>query len=175
MALFRRHQCAPYEIAETFLGLAPVLFLAAMRTRHDEDLAGIGDSLAREYPEACLHVVAQRGRAIQCESQLHRRCHLVHVLAAGARGTDECDLEIGIGDFESWPDRQTHACYLRSWRRSCDRSGSCAITRTSCCCTGMVMPCFLNRRQISLFTSERTLLTPFMGSRIQKRTSTRMP
>ena len=47
--------------------------------------------------------------------------------------------------------------------------------RSSRWATGIFTPLSRNNRQIARFTSERTLLTPFIGSAIQKRTSMRMP
>src|SRR5256885_179807 len=59
------------------------------------------------------------------------------------------------------------------WGR--ERGARRGSRRISCCGTGIVTPWARKMRQIARFTSERTLLTPFTGSAIQKRTSSSMP
>src|SRR6478735_794395 len=73
VAFLRHHERAPYQVEQAFLGDAPVLLLAARLARHDQQLAGVGDPLARELPQPRLHVIAQRGVARQRKTQLHGR------------------------------------------------------------------------------------------------------
>ena len=54
-------------------------------------------------------------------------------------------------------------------------TGAFLSIRSSRCATGIFTPWARKIFQIARLTSERTLLTPFIGSAIQKRTSMRMP
>jgi hypothetical protein len=86
-------------------GLAPVLFLAAMRPRHDEDFTGVGDVADRRAPRRRA-LTSSRANGVRdpCEPQLHRRGDLCSTFwPPGPAEADERHLEIGIRDFESWP------------------------------------------------------------------------
>ena len=65
MTFLGSDQCTPDEVAEALFGLAPILFLTARASRHDEYFARVGDALACESAQTCLHVVAQHRATIE--------------------------------------------------------------------------------------------------------------
>ena len=171
VALAWHDQRAPHEIQQFSFRDAAVLFLAARFARHDEQLAGVIETLTRE---ARSRVLTSSG-SVALRSSAKRSCTAVATLLTFCPPGPEERMKATSRSVSGISSPSLTHKLICHYLRCCGRSFSAWITRTSCCWTGIVMPCFLNSRQISRFTSERTLLTPFMGSRIQKRASTRMP
>src|SRR5882672_5093441 len=156
------HQGGANQRRQPFERGAPVALLGALAHGLEQDAAVVDELLAGQAAQAIPDRGPERGVLRQQEAQLRGARHLVDVLAAGARGTDEPPLQFFVGNDQVRRD---------------DQGGHCeeCCTMISRCATGMVMPCSLNRRQIARFTSERTLFTPSCGSEIQNRSSSSMP
>src|SRR5712672_976337 len=155
----RHDQGARDQVLEPAQGLAPVALLGAVIARRDQDLARVDQAMAGERAQAELGALVEKAACSQVEAQLRGGRHLVDVLAPRAGAAHETQGILAVGNMHG----------------GAQRSLPSPSRRTSCCVTGIVMPWSRNRRQMRRLTSERTLLTPFCGSAIQKRSSRSMP
>ena len=75
-----------------------VPFLRAELPGLDDEDAVLGDAPACQADETRAHITGQRRRIPHIEPELNGRGHFVHVLSAGAGGTDEVELYFTIAD-----------------------------------------------------------------------------
>ena len=115
-SLFARPAGAFDQRLETRKRLAPVLFLAAVTLRLDDDDALFGDAPVLEREQPFLVAIGQRG-GLNVEAEMYRRGDLVDVLAAGALGPDGGELNVGYGDGNVTvnPERARPARRGRRW------------------------------------------------------------
>src|SRR5260221_1011386 len=158
-ARLRHDQGARDQVLQPAQCLAAIALLGAVVAGHDQDLTRIDQAVAGQGAQPLLGALIEDACPRQVKAQLRGGRHLVDVLAARAGAAHEAQGKVALGDLHG------------------GAHGGAAFpsTRTSCWVTGIVMPWSRNRRQMLRLTSERTLLTPFCGSAIQKRSSRSMP
>src|SRR5262249_17960777 len=92
----RRRDGAAGQLGPSIQRIPAAALLRAVARGGDDEDAVAGQPAAREPLGALAHSGRQRGRMAQVETQLHRRRHLVDILAARAGGANKTLLDLAF-------------------------------------------------------------------------------